>query len=641
MSLMSDTLNIKFDENQLASIKKPNAVEKISKAELEARIRALANSKRDIIWWANNFFRIVTLDKGLTIIKLYPKQEEFLKHLVENTRTVCLSSRQLGKTTTYTIFCLWLATLFVEKKIMICANKLQTALEIMDRIKTAYDFLPDFIKPGVTVYNKGTIEFSNRSKIMAFSTSSSGARGSSANCIVLDEFAFVPKNIASDFIASVMPIISSSKNAKAIIVSTPNGASGQFYDIWQQANSKDKSINEEGWTPFRMYWWEAPGRDETWKKQQIATIGLERWKQEFECEFLVSTTQKLIPDDITEKYRIAIGERKLKKTGIGTPLVIVSENGDLSYEYTMWHPYDPRKTYAASADVSEGGGGDYSVLYVWDISDLSNIIMCAKYESNRISVTEFAYLIKKLLFLYNNPYVILERNGIGSGCIDSLYKIYGYENIVREGKDNTLGVYSHYQVKAKSCLWARDMLTIQGFGFTIYDDDLIDEFSTFVKKNTKGYQLSYMAIPGTHDDHIMSFIWLCYLLQNEVIDRYYITVGTFTSSLGNVYAKIVKPMKVPTINEVETVLQDPTYRQYKKFNAELREKLGIKIQAEMNDDLIDQFTYKPPVDRFFGGYDTSPSWTAPNIKLDPDQVPVSPFNVKTIPFYIIGGGRGW
>ena len=71
MSLMSDTLNIKFDENQLASIKKPNAVEKISKAELEARIRALANSKRDIIWWANNFFRIVTLDKGLTIIKLY------------------------------------------------------------------------------------------------------------------------------------------------------------------------------------------------------------------------------------------------------------------------------------------------------------------------------------------------------------------------------------------------------------------------------------------------------------------------------------------------------------------------------------------------------------------------------------------
>ena len=77
----------------MASIKKPNAVEKISKAELEARIRALANSKRDIIWWANNFFRIVTLDKGLTIIKLYPKQEEFLKHLVENTRTVCLSSR--------------------------------------------------------------------------------------------------------------------------------------------------------------------------------------------------------------------------------------------------------------------------------------------------------------------------------------------------------------------------------------------------------------------------------------------------------------------------------------------------------------------------------------------------------------------
>lgn len=87
-------------------------------------------------------------------------------------------------TTTYTIFCLWYATLFSDKKIMICANKQQTALEIMDRIRKAYENLPFWLKPGILTYNKGEIEFANGSTIRATSTSSSSARGSSCNCVV-------------------------------------------------------------------------------------------------------------------------------------------------------------------------------------------------------------------------------------------------------------------------------------------------------------------------------------------------------------------------------------------------------------------------------------------------------------------------
>lgn len=86
-------------------------------------------------------------------------------------------------TTTYTIFCLWYVTLFQDKKIMICANKLQTAIEIMDRIRKAYENLPFWIKPGILTYNKGEIEFANGSAIRACSTSSSAARGSSCNCV--------------------------------------------------------------------------------------------------------------------------------------------------------------------------------------------------------------------------------------------------------------------------------------------------------------------------------------------------------------------------------------------------------------------------------------------------------------------------
>ena len=158
-------------------------------------------------------------------------------------------------------------------------------------------------------YNKGEIEFANGSAIRACSTSSSASRGSSANCLIIDEAAFIPKNIIDEFFASVVPIVSSSKTSKIIMVSTPNGASGLYYDIWQKANSKDARAKEEGWKPFRINWWETGGiRDEKWKAQQIASIGIEKWKQEFECDFLTSATSRMVPDDILEKYRIALSE---------------------------------------------------------------------------------------------------------------------------------------------------------------------------------------------------------------------------------------------------------------------------------------------------------------------------------------------
>lgn len=282
-------------------IKKPNQVEYITKDEWEARIQNIAHAKRDIAWWAETFFYIITLDKGLTKIKLYKKQKEMLEFIAHNNRILTLASRQTGKTTTYTIFCLWYATLFQDKKIMICANKLQTAIEIMDRIRKAYENLPFWIKPGILTYNKGEIEFANGSVIRACSTSSSAARGSSCNCLIIDEMAFIPKNIIDDFFASVVPIVSSSKTSKIIAVSTPNGAEGMYYDLWQKANLGE---SEEGWMPFRIHWWEVPGRDEKWKQQQIATIGIEKWKQEYECDFLTSLTKRLIPDDIIDKYRM-------------------------------------------------------------------------------------------------------------------------------------------------------------------------------------------------------------------------------------------------------------------------------------------------------------------------------------------------
>lgn len=475
----------------------------------------------------------------------------------------------------------------------------------MDRIRKAYENLPFWIKPGILTYNKGEIEFANGSVIRACSTSSSAARGSSCNCLIIDEMAFIPKNIIDDFFASVVPIVSSSKTSKIIAVSTPNGAEGLYYELWQKSNNGE---NEEGWMPFRIHWWEVPGRDEKWKQQQIATIGIEKWKQEYECDFLTSLTKRLIPDDIIDKYRMELAELKTKSKDFlnGKKQRVMSPDETKLFEFTMWHEFEPANTYVASGDVAEGGGGDSSVLYVWDITDLREIRMCAMFESDKVSLTEFAFITYKILSLYNKPYYICERNGVGAGYIDMLKINYQYENLVSEGKNGALGVYSHVSVKSKACLWARDMMTTEGFGFKIYNKALIEEMSTFVKKDTKGVYLSYTALAGAHDDHIMAFIWLCYILQSEIIEKYYIVCETFKSAIGNTYARIVKPLVMYTVQDIKKVSNDPMYQEFLDFKELVLNKLTHAMKLESNS--MDNMNYMKHQDIYFGGSSSEPTW---------------------------------
>lgn len=82
------------DEQQLATIKKPGEVEKISDEEFRKRVIEIAKCKRDIVYFAEKYFRVINLDKGLHIIKLYDIQKEFLKFLVDNNKVICVSGRQ-------------------------------------------------------------------------------------------------------------------------------------------------------------------------------------------------------------------------------------------------------------------------------------------------------------------------------------------------------------------------------------------------------------------------------------------------------------------------------------------------------------------------------------------------------------------
>jgi hypothetical protein len=120
-----------------------------------------------------------------------------------------------------------------DKTVAILANKAPTAREILDRIKKAYEALPLWLQQGVRAWNKGDIELENNCRVMANSTASSAIRGFSISLLYLDEFAFVPQNIADEFFTSVYPTISSGTKSKILISSTPNGMN-HFYRMWTE-----------------------------------------------------------------------------------------------------------------------------------------------------------------------------------------------------------------------------------------------------------------------------------------------------------------------------------------------------------------------------------------------------------------------
>lgn len=179
-------------------------------------------------------------------------------------------------TTTTVAYMLWMSLFHNEQNIAILANKGQNARDILGKYQLAYENLPDWLQQGVVTWNKGMVELENKSKIIAASTSSAAIRGGSFNLVFLDEFAFVPNNIANEFFTSVYPVISSGKKTKIIIVSTPNGMN-LFYKLWQDAVEK-----RSNYTPFEIHWSHVPGRDDAWKEETIRNTSDRQFSQEFE-----------------------------------------------------------------------------------------------------------------------------------------------------------------------------------------------------------------------------------------------------------------------------------------------------------------------------------------------------------------------
>lgn len=541
-----EELGLAIKHESVATIRKVGEDLAFTPEQLAFVVGEIKKCRKDIVYFAEKYFRIIG-DGGLQLIKLYPKQKELLRTMQRESRVVCLASRQVGKSTTYTIYFLWLAMFFPDRKIAIAAHQFATAEEILSRVKLAYEYIPKEIKPAVVAYNNKQIHFDNNSEIRAFATGGNSLAGFSFDCIALDEAALWPASVAETFFTTTMPILSSRTNSKAIMVSTPRGTvNNKFYDIWTDANSENAENNKEGWVPFRIDWWDVPGRDEDWKKQQIATMGQQRFTQEFGNEFTSSGEALLVPDDVIHKFRRDMNNAP------ASALVNLSPDDEKPINVEVWSAYEPGHCYVAGGDVSEGTGNDSSVLYIMDVTDIrKGIPIVAKLASASLSVLDFANACSKLLKAYNWPIMIVENNGVGSGFVEALLYTYNVpaDRVFSEIKASTgeirYGIHSNNANKLEAALFCRELLTTEELPISVYDKHLVDEMAVFIRKVNQS-SITYKASGKAHDDHMMAYIWGLYLLHYRNIEKYYVVKEAFKAKRGQVL-----PAVLENVHEVE------------------------------------------------------------------------------------------
>ena len=418
-----------FHEND-PELRKGNILFEYTEWELEE----IKKCAEDVVYFADNYCHVMT-DEGIRQISLRDYQIQILNQYQHHRKNVFVSPRQSGKTITSSIFLLWYLLFNFEKNAMIMANIGDTAAELMDKIKVIMKGLPFFLKPGLVVYNVMTMKFDNGCRIMAKTTTKTSSIGYTIHMLYMDEFAHINPNFINQFFKSVYPTISSSQIARVIITSTPNGMN-KFWEIYKGAVEGENEFN-----PIRVEWWQVPGRDEEWKRKEIAALGSEEdFNQEYGCQFLSSS--RLLLDSNTLK-RLKGSEEQFIFHELSS-----FEKSPIDYSNLLWHPkFDPASIFEKegqkfyiSIDTASGGGGDYSVANIFkvapmpssviknkrffeDESDFFCLLQVGIFRSNIIEIDEFKAFLEILIVDVlgtDNTRIVLELDHKGEMLMDKL-----------------------------------------------------------------------------------------------------------------------------------------------------------------------------------------------------------------------------
>jgi len=472
-------------------IKKANRQETFSEAHVEDLMKCM-DPKDGYDYFARNFAYIQHPVKGKLLFDPFEYQERLLASYHNYRFNINMLPRQTGKTTCAAIYLAWYAMFVPDQTILIAAHKYTGAQEIMQRIRYLYEMCPDHIRAGVTNYNKGSIEFENGSRIVSATTTGNTGRGMSISLLYCDEFAFVQPNVAIDFWTSISPTLAT--GGRAILTSTPNSDEDTFATIWKQAEDKfdehgnEQELGQNGFHSFRSYWTEHPDRDDKWKQEELGRIGEERFRREYDCEFLV------FDETLVSSIKLATMEGDI-------PIINMGQ--------TRWYKKPtPEFTYAVALDPSMGTGGDNAAIQVFELPSYEQV---AEWQHNTTAIpgqirvlADTCNYIQQETNNANGIYWSVENNGIGEACL-LVINDYGEENIpglfvsepMRKGHVRKFrkGFNTTHGTKITACSRLKTML--ENDKMIIHSKPFVSELKNFVATGS-----SYQAKTGQSDDLI-------------------------------------------------------------------------------------------------------------------------------------------
>lgn len=518
---------------------------------------------------------------------LFPRQVELVKSFVNYSNSIAIKHRQAGITT---VASAWITgqCVFASKTspetVLCIGNKLDISEQLVEKIGTFLDQVPrwfwgkDYYHPDPenpknfkSIYkarNKQRIELFNGCKIYARSSGEHAARGISAvSILVFDECAFIQNGVS--VYSAAVAATSSVKDAKILMISTPNGKDQLYYRTYSKALK-----GENNYHPVEFKWFQDPryNRHLQWYRKNKDTGEIEwnndtviddvgnikydeaRWRgleedgwtptspwyvdmcnsfnndeqkiaQELEVSFLGSSDNVISPEVI---------EFHLKTNVIKLP-----EDWELRDDFVketwIWKDPIPGHRYICSVDASSGASDDMTAIEIFDVDALDkNGMPCVEqvleYYGKKTG-DEIGEMVFEYATSFNEALVVVDCiGGYGDATVLTLQRL-GYKNLYHEQpelKTYTIErAYSKFNAKAGDALPgfrnnALRMQMIQAFvtmvkenSFRIRSIRVITEMETWVWKNGRPDHMD-----GMHDDTLTClsmglFIMRFYMLKNE------------------------------------------------------------------------------------------------------------------------------
>jgi len=482
-------------------VKKPHQATAFTQEQLQEFVKC-SDPITGPEYFMSNYFYIQHPTKGRMLYVPFDYQVRLIDTYHNYRYSISLMPRQTGKSTSAAGYLLWYAMFVPDSTILIAAHKFTGSQEIMQRIRYAYESVPDFIRAGAVSYNKGSIDFDNGSRIVSATTTENTGRGMSISLLYCDEFAFVRPTIGREFWTSISPTLAT--GGKCIITSTPNSDEDQFATLWKGANKcidefgNPTEIGVNGFKAYRSYWNEHPDRDEAWAAQQRAQLGDERFRREMDCEFIIWDETLINPSYLVELQ----GEDPIERQG-----------------QVRWYSRpDPAKTYLVALDPSLGTGGDPAAIQIFELPTFSQV---GEWQHNKTPVQKQVGILSEIMKYLaetvpvNNLYYSLENNTLGEAALVSIAEL-GEENIkgtflsepakAGSGRRYRRGFNTTNSSKLSACAKLKNL--IESKRMKISSRNLISELKTFVANGN-----SYAAKPGETDDLVMSLVLIIRMAQ--------------------------------------------------------------------------------------------------------------------------------